>query len=78
MTLDPLRRKRLQKLLGMVELPAPLHREDNFLTLRQAQALCKQEGVGTKAAYERYRAGHRGCGLPFEPHVHYDVTLRVG
>jgi hypothetical protein len=48
----------------------------DYLTLEQAQALCKREGIERFAKYDAYRQSHRNIGLPSEPEVVYEISRR--
>jgi hypothetical protein len=63
----------LTEISDMVELP---HRH-GLLTLDEAKALCRREGITRWGKYEVYRKANPDCGLPTNPNKVYGVFLRV-
>ena len=52
------------------------HTERSYLTLRQAQTLCRHEGLTCTVKVLAYCRSHEGCGLPTDPPRFYRISPR--
>jgi hypothetical protein len=47
-----------------------------FISLREAQALCKRGMIDDRSKYKAYRLSHKNCGLPSYPNESYNMRWR--